>query len=86
MSLQQLATQVPPPTDEQLASCPGALAAWKGLAAMELRVCVVRGSKVKIAPERLAAFQGAPLDVQDAVEKLKAPPRGRFPLAHMGQA
>ena len=54
------------------------------MSAMELRLCVVRGSKVKIVPERLAAFQGAPMDVQDALEKLKAPPRGRSPVAHVG--
>jgi hypothetical protein len=33
---------------------------------------VIRGDKIKVSPERLATFQAAPLDVQDAVEKLKA--------------
>lgn len=67
---------MPPPTEEQLAFVPGASAAFKGLGALHLKACVVRGDRVKISPERLAAFQGAPLEVQDAVETIKAPLRG----------
>lgn len=63
---------VPPPSDEQLHSLPGAWAAHRGLAGLKLLACGLRGPKVVILPERLAEFQGAPLDVQDAVDSLRS--------------
>ena len=33
---------VPPPSEEVLKEIPGALEAWKGLSALDLKVCVVR--------------------------------------------
>jgi hypothetical protein len=67
---------VPPPTEEQLTLIPGALHAWKGLTSLEFKACVIHAHKVIISPARLAAFQGSPLEVQDAVEQLKVPCRG----------
>jgi hypothetical protein len=61
---------VPAPTDEQLRSIQGGVAAYKGLAALELKACYLRGSRVKIQPAKLAQFEGAPLDVQDQLEIL----------------
>jgi hypothetical protein len=63
---------VPQPTNEQLQAAPGAWQAFCGLASMHLRACALRGPKVRILPERLSKFQGAPLCVQDAVNRLKA--------------
>ena len=61
-----------PPTDEQLRSIHGGVAAYKGLSALELKACFVRGSRIKIQPARLAEFDGAPLAVQDQLEILVA--------------
>jgi hypothetical protein len=63
---------VPAPTDEQLRSIPGGVAAYKGLSALELKACYLRGNRVKIQPAKLAQFDGAPLDVQDQLEILSA--------------
>ena len=43
---------VPPPSEEVLKEIPGALEAWKGLSALDLKVCVVRGSNIIIAPDK----------------------------------
>ena len=59
---------VPPPTEEQLRSIVGGVHAYKGLASLPLKVCYLRGSKVKIQPTKLDEFQGAPLEVADAIE------------------
>ena len=59
------------PTDEQLQAVPGAWAAHRGLASLKLLACALSGSKVKIQPERLAEFDGAPLDVQDELDSVK---------------
>ena len=63
---------VPAPTDEQLRSIRGGVAAYKGLSASTLRRCFLRGSKVKIQPCRISEFDGAPLDVQNQLEALLA--------------
>ena len=39
---------------------------------MDLKVCVVRGSKITISPEKLAEFQHAPLSMSDEVRRLEA--------------
>ena len=62
---------VPPPAEDILRQMPGALEAWKGLSALDLRTCVVRGPKIIIAPEKLAAFQHAPLSICDEVAVLE---------------
>ena len=63
---------VPAPTDEQLRSIRGGVAAYKGLSALTLHACFLRGSKVKIQPSKISQFDGAPLDVQDQLEALLA--------------
>ena len=50
---------------------PGAYEAWKGLSSLEFKVCVVRGPKVIIHPEKLAAFQHAPLSISEEVRGLE---------------
>ena len=60
----------PPPTPEQLRTIKGGEQAYKGLAGVDFKVCVLQGAKVKIQPARLAEFQGATLEVQDALDKL----------------
>jgi hypothetical protein len=79
---------VPPPTNEQLQATPGAWSAHRGLANMRLLACAMRGSKIKILPERLAEFQGAPLDVQDALDRLTATHEAEYEnlLSHLVQA
>ena len=62
---------VPPPSEEVLKEIPGALEAWKGLSALDLKVCVVRGPKIIIAPEKLANFQHAPLSISEEVRALE---------------
>ena len=47
---------VPPPTEEVLKQVPGALTAWKGMSALEFKVCTVNGPKVVISPTKLAEF------------------------------
>jgi len=44
--------------------------AYKGIASLPLKVCFLRGSKVKIQPSELEKFQGAPLEVADAIDSL----------------
>jgi hypothetical protein len=61
---------VPPPTEEQLRSIMGGVNAYKGMASLPLKVCYLRGSKVKIQPSKLEEFQGAPLEVADAIGSL----------------
>jgi hypothetical protein len=61
---------VPAPTEDQLRSIQGGVAAYKGLSALELKACYLRGSRIKIQPAKLAQFDGAPLDVQDRLEIL----------------
>ena len=56
---------VPPPSEEVLKEIPGALEAWKGLSALELKVCVVRGPNIITAPEKLATFQHAPVSISE---------------------
>ena len=63
---------VPAPTEEQLRSIQGGVAAYKGLSALELKACFLRGSRVKIQPAKIAQFDGAPLSVQDQLEILTA--------------
>jgi hypothetical protein len=63
---------VPPPTDEQLRSIQGGVAAYKGLSALEFKACSLRGGRVMIQPAKLAEFDGAPLEVQDQLEILVA--------------
>jgi hypothetical protein len=76
---------VPPPTEAQLQTVPGALAAYRGLAGLKLQACGLQGPKVKILPDRLAEFQGAPLEVQDALDRLKATHEAEYEgaLAHL---
>ena len=63
-----------PPTEETLKSIPGAFKAWQGLSHLQqqLRVLVLQGGKAKIPAQRTAPFQGAPPEVQGAIEALKA--------------
>ena len=63
---------VPQPAEDILKQTPGAWEAWKGLSALELKVCVVRGPKIVIAPEKLAEFQHAPLSISEEVRCLEA--------------
>ena len=60
----------PPPTPEQLRTIKGGEQAYKGLAAIDFRVCVLQGAKVKIRTARLADFQGSTRDVQAALDKI----------------
>ena len=62
---------VPMPAEDILKEMPGAFEAWKGLSSLDLNVCVVRGPKIVIAPERLAAFQHAPLSISEDVAGLE---------------
>ena len=62
---------MPPPSEEVLKEIPGALEAWKGLSALDLKVCVVRGPKIIISPEKLATFQHAPLSISEEVRALE---------------
>ena len=63
--------KVPPPAEDILKETPGAYEAWKGLSALDLKVCVVRGPKIVIAPEKLADFQHAPLSISEEVRQLE---------------
>ncbi len=63
--------KVPPPSEDVLRETPGALEAWRGLSALDLKVCVVRGPKIVIAPEKLATFQHAPLSISEEVRQLE---------------
>jgi hypothetical protein len=76
----------PQPTEAQLEVVPGALAAYRGLAGLRLQACGLNGSKVRILPSRLAELQGAPLEVQDALDRLKAIHEQDYQdlLGHMG--
>lgn len=76
---------VPPPTEEQLRTIPGAYVAWKGLDSLSLKTMMVRGTKVKLSLERLAEFEHAPLEVLDELEKLKATHAEQFEslLSHL---
>ena len=62
---------VPEPDEETLKQVPGALEAWRGLRALEMRTCIVRGGKVLIDPAKLAVFQQAPLGVSNAIKELE---------------
>ena len=62
---------VPEPSEEAMKQHPGAFEAWKGLSALNLKVCVVRGPKVVIAPEKVAAFQHAPLSISEEIRLLE---------------
>ena len=63
----------PPPTEDQLRQCgPGALVAYRGLSALNFKTLYIRGATVQILPERLGLFQGAPLEIADELDKLKA--------------
>ena len=64
---------VPPPTEEVLQQVPGALAAWKGMSALDLefKVCTVNGPKVAISPNKLAEFQNAPVSIQEEVRRIE---------------
>ena len=52
---------MPQPPEDILKQTPGAWEAWKGLSSLGFNVCVVRGPKIVIAPEKLADFQHVPL-------------------------
>ena len=62
---------VPAPEESTLKEVPGAWEAWKGLSSLGLQVCTVRGTKIIIRPEQLAAFQHAPLSVSEEVQCLE---------------
>ena len=62
---------VPPPSEEVLKEIPGVLEAWKGLSALDMKVCVVRGPKIIIAPDKLATSQHAPLSSSEEVRALE---------------
>ena len=62
---------VPPPEESVLKEVPGAYEAWKGLSSLDLKVCIVRGPKIIIHPEKLAAFQHAPLSVSEEVRSIE---------------
>jgi hypothetical protein len=63
---------VPQPNEDVLKQTPGAYEAWQGLSKMDLKVCVVRGPKITISPEKLAEFQHAPLSISEEVRRLEA--------------
>jgi len=63
---------VPQPNEDVLRQTPGAYEAWQGLSNMDLKVCVVRGSRITISPEKLAEFQHAPLSMSEEVRRLEA--------------
>ena len=63
---------VPQPAEDVLKQTPGAFEAWKGLSSLDLKVCVIRGPKIVIAPEKLAEFQHAPLSISEEVRNLEA--------------
>ena len=67
----QPADTVPPPTEEVLKQVPGALTAWKGMRALEFKVCAVNGPRVAISPTKLAEFQNAPVSIQEEVRRLE---------------
>ena len=62
---------IPAPDESVLKEVPGAYEAWKGLSSLEFRVCTVRGPKIIIHPEKLAAFQHAPLSISEEVGRLE---------------
>ena len=62
---------IPAPDESVLREVPGAYEAWKGLSSLEFRVCTVRGPKIIIHPEKLAAFQHAPLSISEDVSCLE---------------
>ena len=62
---------VPDPDEAVLKATPGAYEAWKGLSALEFKMCVVRGPKIVIAPEKVAEFQHAPLSISEEVRALE---------------
>jgi hypothetical protein len=39
---------------------------------MDLKVCVVRGSRITTSPEKFAEFQHAPLSISEEVRRLEA--------------
>ena len=43
----------------------------EGLSALDVKVCVVHGPKIVIAPEKLAAFQHAPLGISEEACQLE---------------
>ncbi|MFM7982958.1 MAG: hypothetical protein ACKPKO_26900, partial [Candidatus Fonsibacter sp.] len=51
---------------------PGAYEAWPGLHKMDLKVCVVSGSNIKIYQDKLAEFQHAPSSISEEVRRLEA--------------
>ena len=67
----QPADVVPAPDEHTLRMVPGAYEAWKGLSALEFKVCHVRGPKIAISPEKLAEYQNAPLHISENVKTLE---------------
>ncbi len=66
-------TEAPPPTEEELSKTLGALAAWKGLGEVQLKVCEVKGTKFKLVPKHAIAFQEPGLaNVLEEFEFLRA--------------
>ena len=63
---------VPDPDEHLLKQTPGAYEAWKGLHALSFQVCQVCGSKVMIDPEKLAAFQHAPVPLNEELCQLES--------------
>ena len=62
---------VPDPDEALLKETPGAYEAWKGLSSLDLKVCVVRGPKIVVAPEKVSEFQHAPLSISEEVRRLE---------------
>ena len=63
---------VPQPNEDVLKQTPRAYESWQGLSKMDLKVCVVRGSKITISPEKFTEFQHAPLRISEEVRRLEA--------------
>ena len=62
---------VPPPSDEELKRVPGGLLAYKGLSALSFKACVLRGSGIKLNPEKLGQFAMIGLAMSEELERLK---------------
>ncbi len=62
---------MPEPEEAVLKQTPGVFEAWKGLAALPVKVCLVRGPKIVLKPDALAAFQHAPLIITQELNGLE---------------
>ena len=50
---------------------PGGLQAYKGLSSLVFNACVLRGSKIKLNPEKIGTFASAGLAISEEVARLK---------------